>query len=44
MRIMLAIHADTFSNALKNKNTLLLENIILRDAHNQKNKAKLYRT
>jgi len=38
MRIMLAIHDETFSNALKSKNTLLLENIILRDAHNQKNK------
>ena len=33
---MLAIRADTFSNALKNTNILLLEN--LRDAHNQKNK------
>ena len=36
MQIMLAIRADTFSNALKNTNILLLEN--LRDAHNQKNK------
>ena len=26
MRIVLAIHADTFPNALKNTNTLLLEN------------------
>ena len=36
MRIMLAILADTFSNALKNTNTLLLENTC--DAHNRKKK------
>ena len=37
MRIMLAIHADTFFNALRNINTLLLGKHLC-DAHNQRNK------